>query len=350
MAVHALESGRRRAVIIGIDIGGTKCAVTLGIEGSPPCIRSRRSFATSESFGPARALPRLAELCEEALSEGAMTRADISGIGISCGGPLDSRRGVILSPPNLPGWDDVHVVDYFRDRFGVPARLQNDANACALAEWHWGAARGLRSMVFLTFGTGLGAGLVLDGHLYEGASSMAGEAGHVRLAEFGPVGYGKAGSWEGFCSGGGIAQLARSFALERFQAGESVGFCPRAEDLERVDAKSAAEAALSGDPVAASVFELSGSFLGRGLALLIDILNPEAIVIGGIFARCERLLRPAMERAVARESLSRSSAVCTILPAGLGENVGDYAALALALEAGAEKKKDDEADAGEEKT
>ncbi|HUW41600.1 MAG TPA: ROK family protein [Rectinemataceae bacterium] len=338
---QAASDGKREGPILGIDIGGTKCAVTIGIEGSPPEILLRRSFATAEAPDPERALPRLARLCEEVLAEagsagaggaGGADRAELTGIGISCGGPLDSRRGVILSPPNLPGWDEVPVVRFFHERFGAPVRLQNDANACALAEWRWGAARGSASAVFLTFGTGLGAGIVLDGRLYDGANSMAGEVGHLRLAEFGPVGYGKAGSWEGFCSGGGIAQLARSLALERLQAGERVGFCHGVEDLERIDAKAAAEAALAGDPVAASVFELSGSYLGKGLSLLIDVLNPETIVIGGIFARCEALLRPAMERVLERESLSRSRAVCSIVPAALGENVGDYAALALALE------------------
>jgi glucokinase len=319
-------------VILGVDIGGTKCAVTLGVAGSPPEIRTRRSFATAEAPDPERALGRLARLCEEALSEERAAIGDVSGMGISCGGPLDSGRGVILSPPNLPGWDEVHVVDFFHDRFGLPVRLQNDANACALAEWRWGAARGSRSAVFLTFGTGLGAGIVVDGRLYDGASSMAGEVGHIRLAEFGPVGYGKAGSWEGFCSGGGIAQLGRSAALERLQRGESVTFCPRVEDLALVDAKNIADAALAGDSLAASIFELSGAFLGKGLSILIDILNPETIVIGGIFARCELLLRPSMEKELARECLPRSRSACSILPAGLGESVGDYAALALALE------------------
>ena len=238
----AAGNGKRKGVILGIDIGGTKCAVTIGIEGSPPEILLRRSFATAEAPDPEQALPRLAQLCRESLAEvfaevggavagdtvgaeagneaGGADRAELAGIGISCGGPLDSRRGMILSPPNLPGWNEVPVVRFFGDRFDVPIRLQNDANACALAEWRWGAARGSRSAIFLTFGTGLGAGIVLDGRLYDGVSSMAGEVGHLRLADFGPVGYGKAGSWEGFCSGGGIAQLARSLALEKLQAGE----------------------------------------------------------------------------------------------------------------------------------
>ena len=133
------------------------------------------------------------------------TLGDISAIGISCGGPLNSKKGVILSPPNLPGWDNIEIVNIIKDRLDVPAKLQNDANACALAEWKYGAGRGSNNMIFLTFGTGFGAGLILDGRLYNGVNCMSGEIGHVRLTEYGPVGYGKAGSCEGYCSGGGIA-------------------------------------------------------------------------------------------------------------------------------------------------
>ena len=128
-------------------------------------------------------------------------------IGISCGGPLDSRRGVIMGPPNLPGWDDVYIVRQIENHYGVQAHLQNDANACAVAEWKFGAGRGKQNVVFMTFGTGLGAGLILDGKLYSGTNDNAGELGHIRLDRFGPVGFGKAGSFEGFCSGRRIARF-----------------------------------------------------------------------------------------------------------------------------------------------
>ena len=209
------------SLLAGIDIGGTKCAICLGQTKEPthgaggaadaaetqaPEIIGRRQFPTLPS--PQANILHLTEQLEQLLDQQG-ARAP-QAIGISCGGPLDSRRGLILSPPNLPGWDRVDIVTPFQARFGVPAGLQNDANACALVEWRWGAGRGCRNMIFLTFGTGMGAGLILDGKLYAGANDMAGEVGHIRLADDGPVGYGKAGSFEGFCSGGGIAQLARA--------------------------------------------------------------------------------------------------------------------------------------------
>jgi glucokinase len=227
------------------------------------------------------------------------------------------------------------VLTPFRQRFGVPAGLQNDANAGALAEWRWGAGRGCRNMIFLTFGTGMGAGLILDGKLYTGANDLAGEVGHVRLEESGPVGYGKAGSFEGFCSGGGIANLARDLAAERLQAGERPSFCPTSADLPAVTAEKVAWAAQQGDRLALQIFEIAGQKLGRGLAMLVDILNPERIVIGSIYSRQQSLLEPGMRQTLQEEALTLAQQVCQVVPAGLGERLGDFASLAVALEVAA---------------
>src|SRR4051812_20971960 len=203
-----------REVIAGIDIGGTKIAVGLADRDGQLLALSR--FPPRVEPGPRRILDKAVNEIGKLLNE---SGARVVAAGVGCGGPLDSKRGLILSPPNLPNWDHIDVITPFRDRFGVPVALQNDANASALAEWKWGAGRGTRNMIFLTFGTGMGAGLILDGRLYAGTNDMAGEVGHIRLAAEGPVGYGKAGSFEGFCSGGGIAQLARQIADQRITAG-----------------------------------------------------------------------------------------------------------------------------------
>jgi glucokinase len=258
---------------------------------------------------------------------------EIKAVGVSCGGPLDSRRGMILSPPNLPGWDLIDVLSPLRDHFGVPAALENDANACALAEWRWGAGRSCRNMIFLTFGTGMGAGLILDGRLYTGTNDMAGEVGHVRMAEDGPVGYGKAGSFEGFCSGSGIAGLARTMAVERMRAGQPPSFCRTEEDLAHITAEIVANAAQLGDPLAKDVYRIVAEKLGKGLAILVDILNPERIVIGSIYARQQSLMEPLAMEWLHQEALTLSSSVCQIVPAELGESVGDLAGLSVAMEA-----------------
>ena len=320
--------------IIGIDIGGTKCAVLLGRThgGVEDIITDKLRFETRVSRGWRAVTAELLDNVEELLKRNSLSPEDILCAGISCGGPLDSRRGVILSPPNLPGWDCVPIVDMIEERFRFDAYLQNDANACALAEWQFGAGAGTRNMIFLTFGTGLGAGLILDGRIYTGTNDNAGELGHIRLSDFGPVGYGKCGSFEGFCSGGGIRQLAQFAVKERLQMGEKVAWCPEG-DPERIDARLVAQAAAEGDVLALEIYRTSARYLGRGLSIVIDLINPEMIVIGSIYARNENLMKPYTEEVIAREALSHARRVCRVVPAALGEAIGDYAALSVAANA-----------------
>ncbi len=294
---------------VGVDIGGTKTSVSLWTTGGE--LLSKSLFQTEG--GSAEVLDAVATAAGSLLDAAGVGRASVLGLGISCGGPLDSALGLILGPPNLPGWDRVPVVALLEERTGLRCRLENDANACALAEWYWGAGRGCDNMVFLTFGTGLGAGLILDGRLYRGVQDLAGEVGHVRVAEEGPLGYGKRGSWEGLCSGGGIARLYEE------------------ETGRRSTTKEICEEARAGQPAALKVIERSAFYLGRGAAMLIDILNPERIVIGSVFARSEELFRPVMEAVVAQEALALAASRCSILPAQLGEELGDRAALGVIM-------------------
>ncbi len=313
-------------ILAGIDIGGTKCAVSLGqADGDRLEIVAKRRFATPPT--PDTALAAMIAALRALLAEQNTTP---DAIGISCGGPLDSRRGLVLSPPNLPGWDAIPVAEAFRSAFEVPTALQNDANAGALAEWLWGAGQGAQSLIFLTFGTGMGAGLILDGRLYSGANDMAGEVGHIRLADDGPVGYGKAGSFEGFCSGGGIQRLAVARAEAALMEGHAPAFCPTADELTSISAETVARAAHDGDPLALAIFDTVARRLGQGLAILIDVLNPERIVIGSIYLRQRDLLDATMQAVLKQEALSHALNVVEIVPAGLGEAIGDYAALAVA--------------------
>lgn len=202
-------------IVAGIDIGGTKCAVSLNLScGDQVESLAHARFATPK--GPDRTLGQIMRTLD-ALIEETQTRPD--AIGVSCGGPLDAKGGIVLSPPNLPGWRNVDVVTPLHQHFSVPVGLEHDANAGALAEWYWGSGRGLQNLIFLTFGTGMGAGLILNGALYSGSSGLAGEVGHWRLSREGPVGFGKAGSFEGFCSGGGIARFAEHAITPWLDAG-----------------------------------------------------------------------------------------------------------------------------------
>ena len=291
-------------MIVGIDIGGTKCqAILADMEGT--LLKTIR-FKTEDCNSTLKHL-------KSAVTE--LEPGDNPTFGIACGGPLDSQQGIILSPPNLPGWDEIHIVECLVDAFGGRGWLMNDANAGALAEWQFGAGRGTKNMVFLTHATGFGAGLILDGRLYDGTTGDAGEVGHVRLAENGPVGFHKAGSIDGFCSGNGIARLARL----------------RGYGDESTTAREIAEAARNGDKAALAIYEESGRRLGQGLALLIDILNPECIVLGSMYVRCGDLLEEPMRKVLEREALSSALKACRIVPAQLGERLGEYQAVAVAM-------------------
>ncbi len=315
---------------VGVDIGGTKCAVSLGeIWEDRVSIIHKCPVRETKAYTPRQMLEVLTEdifFCRDRLNESER----IQGIGISCGGPLDSRTGTILSPPNLPGWDEIHITEYFREKTGLPAFLCNDANACALAEWKLGAGRGSSSMVFLTFGTGLGAGLILNNRLYCGASDMAGEVGHIRLSDYGPVGYGKMGSFEGFCSGGGIAQLAKLMIREELQAGHKVSFCENSEQLEHITAARVGLAAKEGDLLACSILKQVGVQLGKGLSVIMDLLNPECIVIGSIFVRNYNEIWPYAQQVIEQETLPSVRKACRVLSSQLSESVGDIAGLIVA--------------------
>lgn len=313
--------------LAGIDIGGTKCAVTIGRENDGNItILDKQKFPTPKD--PQKAISELIDTLCKMLERNRETV--LSAVGISCGSPLDSRTGLVLAPPNLPNWDHIDVVTPFREAFGVPAAVQNDANACALAEWLWGAGKGCDNMIFLTFGTGMGAGLILNGRLYTGTNDMAGEVGHVRLSDDGPDGYGKKGSFEGFCSGGGIARYGQKKISEYLASGGRTAILDKGRCIEEVTAQDIGMAAQAGDELALLIMEHTGKMLGKGLSMLIDILNPQKIVIGSIFLRQEKLLRDPMEEVIEKEALSYTKDVCQIVPAGLGELLGDYAALSVA--------------------
>ncbi len=293
-------------LFLGVDIGGTKIGVSLGNRKGE--ILARKQFPTSGK--PADIIHRIISSGKGLMEERHLTQ--FQSIGVSCGGPLDTVHGEILSPPHLPFWDQVPITRRLEEAFNAPAYLQNDANACALAEWNWGSGQGTRNMIFLTFGTGFGAGLILDGKLYEGASGMAGEIGHVRIAPTGPYCYGKNGSIESFCSGAGLSLLFEQ------------------EFGEKISAKEICLRANMGDERSKRVIAISAERLGYALSILIDVLNPEKIVMGSIYARDEILFRHLMQEIIDNETLPQCNSVCSVIPSSLGDDIGDIAALGVA--------------------
>jgi len=305
--------------VIGFDIGGTKTAVVEGTSAGEILQREEIPTRALEPFS--RSMGRILEIAARFHAEAQKRDREVVALSVSVGGPLKIGEGVLLNPPNLPGWHGANLKEGFANSFpAIPCHVENDANAGALAEFHFGVGksyRGLRHLVFLTFGTGLGAGFVITGEILHGASDTAGEVGHWRLSQGGPIAYGKQGSWEAFASGSGLVHLAVQMYPWRWK--------PETPIRELV------EEILKGDREALAVAEEAGKWMGRGMALLIDALNPQVIVLGSLgVVLGERILAPA-RRVIAEEALPQAGAVCEIVASPLGACIGDVAALMAAL-------------------
>lgn len=307
--------------ILGLDIGGTKSAVVEGTRTAE--ILQRYEIETEADRPAAETLPRLYALLAEAGDIAIRSGRCPAALSVSVGGPLRIDAGELIDPPHLPGWHGEPIKALLAAQFpALPIFVEHDGNAGALAEFHFGVGLerpDLRHLVFLTFGTGLGAGLIVNGEIVHGATDTAGEVGHLRLSADGPVGFGKAGSWEGWASGAGLLALAQRRFPSRW--------------TQRTSIRELVADMLDDDPEALAVAEEAGEWMGRGMALLIDTLNPQVIVLGSLaVALGERILGPA-RRVIAREALPQAAAACEILPSALGRQIGDVAALMAALTA-----------------
>lgn len=302
-------------MILGLDIGGTKTAVLVGtVRGE---IIARSQFATASERGFEKVFEELSTTIAQATSK---APKPVKAISVSIGGPLDILKGVIQSPPNLPGWNNVPLKELLEKRFSLPVFVEHDGNAGALAEFYFGAGRGYSNIVFLTMGTGLGAGLILHGKVYRGTTDTAGELGHIRIAEEGPLCYGKPGSLEGYGSGTGIAKLAHMMFPSIWNDSATVS------DIYASWKQGSREAQ--------QVFESAGFYIGRGFAIIADLINPQRIILGGLGIRIADAFLPSAEKVFHREALAKSSAACSIVPAQLGEAIGDIASLCAALDQG----------------
>ncbi|HLJ57384.1 MAG TPA: ROK family protein [Chthonomonadaceae bacterium] len=315
----------QQGTIIGIDIGGTKCAVALGTADGR--VQSRSAMATEvDRLTPQAVLERLAAMARDLLANARDLPAPI-GVGVSCGGPLDTKAGVMHSPPNMPEWKAVPVRAFFEKALALPVRVENDANATALAEWRYGAGKGTRNFVFLTMGTGIGAGLILDGKLYRGTNDLAGELGHQTILMNGPLcGCGKRGCLEALASGPAIARLAReSMRYGRHKCVLALAGGKPAD----ITAAHVVQAANEGDPFGRQILEEAGTYMGLGIANVIQMLNPERIALGTIAVHAgEHVLGP-IRAAVAEYAWKRSADVCDIVAAALGDGAQDLAAISL---------------------
>ena len=299
-----------QTLYLGLDIGGTKSAAIIGTpEGQ---VLARREWPSGSSRGPEPMLADLIAAARELLREFPAKAA-----GVSIGGPLDAARGIVLSPPHLPGWDAFPLRDRLEKALQLPVAVEHDAAACALAEAAWGTFAGTSRLIYLTCGTGFGAGILLDGKAYRGAGGHSVELGHGRFAEEGPELFGKRGSIEGYCAGAGIPLLAAAKYPQRWGAKP-----PTVAEL--------AALARQGDTEAASILEWNARSVGQVAANLADLLFPEVILLGSM-ARHLGAGWVGTVRAKFLEEAHPHARNCKIEPASLGERLQDLSALVVAL-------------------
>ncbi len=312
-------------LVLGLDIGGTKLAA--GVVAGDGSVLSHERAPSRAEEGPDGMIPRLLDLGRRAVAAAGVPWDRIEGVGIACGGPLDPVAGIIQSPLSLPGWDGIPLVAIVEDALGTTAVVDNDATACALAEYWFGAGRdrGIRHLVYLTISTGIGGGLVLDGRLYRGAAWNAGELGHLTIDYLGrPCACGRRGCLEAYASGTNIAARAR----ERLAAGRASSLTA----LPTVRAEDVAAAARDGDPLAREIWDETTAMLGSAIANILDVFNPELVVLGGGVTRAgDQLLVPVREAALA-QAMPPARRSAEIVLAGLGEQLGVVSAAAIGLE------------------
>jgi glucokinase len=312
--------------ILGIDIGGTKTALVMG--NLQAQILRRTEFLTPVADPFDLAISKIENAVDNFIFDWQKDGNNRAGIGyhnkpraisVAVGGPLDIEKGILFSPPHLANWGTAPLKPHLQAYFNLPVFVEHDGNAGALAEYYFGAGQGTRNLIFITMGTGLGAGIILNGVIYHGSSDAAGEVGHIRMADQGPVEYGKVGSWEAFCSGSGIVKFAKM----------------RSPDLwgPQTTTHEIVQRALAGDTSAIELIDEVGTWLGKGLALLVDILNPDMIIIGTLGVLLGELVLAPARRILKQEALAITNDACKILPAELKSSLMDVGCLMAVYDA-----------------
>lgn len=323
-----------RDLYAGVDLGGTKILVVIASADGRVVASTRTE--TMASQGVEVVIARIMDALAEATRDAGVDLSDVRAIGVSAPGPVDTKQGVITDPPNLPGWHNVPLASVLHERTGVPAALENDANCGAIGEHRFGAGRGYRDMLYITVSTGIGGGIIIDDRLYEGTSGAAGEVGHIGVAADGPAcGAGHPGCLEAFASGTAIANRAR----EEIAAGHLPLSAREAEREPPLSAHSVYNAAQRGEDGARAIIETAGRYLGIGLASVINVFNPQAIVLGGgVTHMGDMILGPAVQVARTR-AFTQSFKDVRILQAGLGDRTAVLGAVAVARSCSAGNRK-----------
>lgn len=308
---------------LSIDLGGTHLRAAV-VDAKGQIVQAMRTRTHAEE-GPDAVIARMAALGREVM-EASSRREHIVGVGVAAPGPVDLARGFVLYPPNLPGWGAVPLAERLSQALDLPVWLGNDANLAALGEHRFGAGRGVAHMIYITVSTGIGGGIISDNRLVVGAHGMAAEVGHMPLVLEGPLcGCGHRGHLEALASGPSIAREAEA-AVQR-------GWPTSLAELKRpLRAEDVVAAARAGDQVARSILARAGEFLGRGMALLAHLFDPERFVIGGGVSNAGELLLEPARQAARRHVLPSYRDTFDVVQAELGDNAGLVGAAALVFD------------------
>ncbi len=314
--------------VIGVDLGGTNIVVGAVAEDGSEDVATRSEPTRSEQ-GADAVVDRIVRMIETAIRETmelkGISRDAFVGVGVGSPGPLDRERGLVLTTPNL-GWQNFPLRDAIGNRVGLPVKIDNDANCATLGEWWLGAAKGGKNVVGMTIGTGIGGGLILDGRLYHGASDVAGEIGHTTIDVTGRrCKCGNYGCLEAYASGPSIAERAR----EQLDGDhDSIMYTLVDGQLENLTAAIVYDAAKKGDATALEVVRETARFLGAGIANLLNVFNPDVVVIaGGVTQAGETLFEP-LRREVRKRAFAAAVDACRIVPGSLPGNAGVVGAVA----------------------
>jgi glucokinase-like ROK family protein len=320
-----LEIEPARGYVVGIDFGASHLSILISDFAAHPLEEAEITVDIQD--GPLTCLDQADRLLQELLTKVGKGMNDILAIGVGVPGPIVSDAGMVLAPPIMPGWDRYPIRDTLEKKWGIPVSLSNDADLGALGEWAAGAGRGERNLVYIKIGTGIGAGILLDGQIYHGVTGSAGEIGHLTIEENGPLcACGNHGCLEAIAGGRAIAQQAQD-AARKGQRTQLANVKP----IEKITARDVASAARHGDLVAQQILAEAGNYVGIAIAGMVNMFNPGMVIVGGGVAQTGDILLEPMRLAVQRRSLPAATRVVRITTAMLGRRSSSLGAVIQAL-------------------
>jgi glucokinase len=318
--------------VLSIDLGGTKI-ITAIISNSSQVIAKEYQLTLADE-GPQSVIERMFSAIDHILSLRNMNSSPLASISIAAAGAIDFDKGLITSSPNLPGWHDVPLRDIVKEKYRVNTLIINDASAAALGEHRLGAGRGVSNLIYLTVSTGIGGGIIINGKLYSGQRGSAGEIGHMTIDVNGPrCNCGNIGCFEVLASGTAVAKEA----IRRIRQGERSSLIEIvAGKIENITAEKVEVAARGGDSLASEIISRAATYLGIGMVNLVNIFNPEMIIVGGGMSNMGDLLLNPARQVVKERAFQLAAQAVRIVPAQLGEDAGVLGAAIFAFEQGAD--------------